>query len=186
MAGLTLIELMVVVAVVVLLIALVAPSFTQILDKQRVQSINSQLVTDLQFARAEAVARNARVRITFRSDATQSCYTMYTYTSNSTRCNCLATPACSLAGQVEIRTVSVLKDTKVSIVPGPGLPIEFAFEPVTGALYKIPTDFYSPPLTQYLLKASIDTARSLQTVVGLTGRPTVCAPSGSKMTVTAC
>ena len=185
-SGFTLVELMVVVAVAGVLIALVGPSFQRMIEVQRVQSINSQLVTDLQSARSEAVSRNARVRITFRNDSTQSCYTLYTYTSNATRCNCLATPACTLAGLTEIRTVSVRRDTGVSVVPGPGLPIEFAFEPVTGALYKIPTDFFSPPLTQYLTLTSIDSQRALRTVVGLSGRPTVCAPAGSTIRATPC
>jgi type IV fimbrial biogenesis protein FimT len=185
--GFTLVELMVVVAIGGVLIALVGPSFRRMIETQRVQSINSQLVTDLQFARTEAVSKNARVRITFRSNATQSCYTMYTYTSNAFQCNCLNTPACNTAfGMTEIRTVSVRKDTGVTLVPGPGMPIEFAYEPVTGALYKIPTDFFSPPLTQYLTRTYIDTERTLHTVVSLTGRPTVCAPTGSKMRTAAC
>jgi len=185
--GFTLIELMVVVGLVVLLISLVGPSVRRMIDVQRVNSTNAQLVTDLQFARAEAAARNANVRLTFRSDATRSCYTLYTYTSNAAgRCDCLASPACTAAGSVEIRTVTIPRDTRVAVLPDSTLPIEFAFEPITGALYKIPTDYSSPPLRQYVINTGIDTERMLRTTVGLAGRVTVCAPAGSKMSAAPC
>lgn len=188
--GFTLVELMVVVALVVVLISLSAPSIRRLIDTQRVNSTNAQLVTDLQFARSEAATRNALVRLTFRSNASTSCYTIYTYNPNISgalsRCNCLLTPACTAVGSTEIRTVSVPSDTGVLIRPGAMMPIEFAFEPVTGALYKIPTDFFTPPLNQYVLDTSIDAERKLRTTIALSGRPTVCAPAGSKMQAPAC
>ncbi len=52
--GLTLIELMIVLSVLATLIVLTAPSFKRMIDVQRLRSINSALVTDLQFARSEA------------------------------------------------------------------------------------------------------------------------------------
>ncbi|MBK9364236.1 MAG: GspH/FimT family pseudopilin [Rubrivivax sp.] len=184
--GFTLIELMVVVGLVVVLIALAAPSARRMIDVQRVNSINAQLVTDLQFARAEAATRNANVRLTFGSDAARSCYTLYTYTSNAGRCDCLAAPVCTAVGSVEIRTVSIPRDTGVAVLPAAALPIEFAFEPVTGALFKIPTDFISPPLRQYVINTGIDLERMLRTTINLGGRATVCAPAGSKMAAAPC
>lgn len=186
----TLIEMMVVVALVALLVSLSAPSIRRLIDTQRVNSTHSQVLTDLQFARSEAAARNALVRVTFRSNASTSCYTIYTYDPNIagalSRCNCLATPACTAVGSNEIKVVSVPSDTGVLIRPGAMMPIEFAFEPVTGALYKIPTDFFTPPLNQYVLETSIDAERKLRATIALSGRPTVCAPAGSKMQAAAC
>ena len=184
--GVTLIELLIVVAIVALLLTLVAPSFKRMIEVQRLRGINAQLVTDLQFARSEAVTRNAYMRVTLGEDATTSCYTIYTYTSNATRCDCTQPTPCTAAGQVEVRTVRIPKSGGVTVKRDVGMPIEFAFEPIAGALYKIPTDFLTRPLTRYDITATIDTERTLRTTVGLGGRPTVCAPTGSKMQVTAC
>jgi len=188
--GLTLIELMVVVALIVVVIALAAPSFKQTVERQRVSSTNAQLVTDMQFARSEAATRNQHVRVTFASNSSMSCYVIYTYNmsvaGSLSRCNCLVDPACTAAGSTEIRVVRIPRDTSVAVLPQSGMPIEFAFEPLTGALYKIPTDFFSPPLAQYAAQTQIDSQRTLRTTMGRSGRPTVCAPVGSKMQAPAC
>ena len=188
--GFTLIELMVVVGLVVVLIALAAPSARRVIDVQRVNSINAQLVTDLQFARSEAASRNAHVRTTFNWDATQTCYSIYTYnvsvSGDLTRCNCLQVPACTAAGSVEIKTVRIPLDLGVHVRPASALDREFAFEPLTGALFTVTTDFPGAPLTLFGMVTFMDLPRSLRTTVSLTGRPTVCAPAGSKMSAPAC
>mgnify|MGYP003435327453 CR=1 FL=1 len=57
--GLTIIELMIVVAVLGVLIALVAPSMRGMISTQRVRGVNAGLVTDLQYARGEAARRRS-------------------------------------------------------------------------------------------------------------------------------
>lgn len=186
--GLTLIELMVVVALIAIVIGLVAPSFKRMIESQRVQSINSQLVTDLQLARSEAVSRGAPVRITFGSDSSKTCYTLYTYNLSSTnlKCNCLLDVPCAAGvGLMEIHTTRVDVAGGVSVVPNGG-PNEFAFDAVAGAVFFLPADRGTPAPAPYPIKTSIDVSRSMVTTVGLTGRPTVCAPTGSKMQVPAC
>lgn len=63
--GFTIIEVMVVVAIAAVLLALAAPSFSGFLARKRIEGSMSELGTDLQYARSEAVARNAAVRVTF-------------------------------------------------------------------------------------------------------------------------
>jgi type IV fimbrial biogenesis protein FimT len=67
--GFTMIELMIVVALIAIVLALAAPSFTNTLAKNRAQGVASELGTDLQYARSEAVQRNAPVRIIVGSGA---------------------------------------------------------------------------------------------------------------------
>ena len=88
--GLTIIELMVVVGVVAVLAALAAPSLRDFMARQRVAAINAELVTDLQFARSEAVSRNRDVYVTFRTDdrAGQPPMTCYTVHTRGTVGNC--------------------------------------------------------------------------------------------------
>ncbi len=161
--GFTLVELMVVVALTVIVITLAAPSFQRMIESQRLQSINSQLVTDLQFARSESATRNAYVRVTFRSNASGTCYSLYTYTNNATQCDCRNAPPCTAAGSTRNQDgAPQIHWTPRFRFPGPieVSRIEFAFEPITGALYKVPTDFISPPLTQYTIRTFIDWSAS--------------------------
>lgn len=62
--GFTLIELLVVVAVLVILLSAVAPSFRSFLDGQQVKSLAFDLTADLLLARSEALKRNTSVQVT--------------------------------------------------------------------------------------------------------------------------
>jgi type IV fimbrial biogenesis protein FimT len=59
--GFTLVELMVVVAVVAILASAALPSFSDLLSRQRVSVEANRLLGDLQYARAEAVTRHHEV-----------------------------------------------------------------------------------------------------------------------------
>lgn len=62
--GFTLIEMMVVVALVVILAALAMPSFTTMIANQRVSSAAQELQTLLQYARAEGVYKRTQSTVT--------------------------------------------------------------------------------------------------------------------------
>jgi type IV fimbrial biogenesis protein FimT len=61
--GFSLIELIVVVAVVAMLAAIAYPAFIRIINANRLNSQADELMTSLQFARSEAIRRNARVSV---------------------------------------------------------------------------------------------------------------------------
>jgi len=61
--GMTLIESLVVVAILAVLAALTAPAFSAFLKKQRVDATSYRLVAHLQTARSVAIARNVRTTI---------------------------------------------------------------------------------------------------------------------------
>jgi type IV fimbrial biogenesis protein FimT len=63
-SGFTMIELMVVVAILAVMASLAAPSFQGLLAGQRVRSAAFSIVSDLTLARSEAVKRSANVTIT--------------------------------------------------------------------------------------------------------------------------
>lgn len=61
--GVTLLELMVVVAIATILMMVAAPSFTALMSAQRASSAANALLNGMNFARNEAIKRNARVVI---------------------------------------------------------------------------------------------------------------------------
>lgn len=63
MAGLTLIELMVVVALLAIIATVAVPSFNNLLQQHRTSSQAMQLFHSVQYARTEAVRQNATIRL---------------------------------------------------------------------------------------------------------------------------
>lgn len=61
--GFTLIELMVTVAIAAILAAIATPYLGDFIGKSRARSVASELESSLQYARAEAIARSADVRV---------------------------------------------------------------------------------------------------------------------------
>ncbi len=181
----TLIELMVAVAVIGTLLALAAPSFTSMILQQRLKSINAQLVTDLQFARSEAANRNLPARIQFSTDASQSCYVIFF--GNATGCNCTKpTATMCKRGSQAARLVSVPMSLSVIVDAGAQSPQEFAFDRSTGALIFTASDESLDPKAPFLIDTYIDGINKLRIVVNLSGRPSVCAPTGSNSRLPAC
>lgn len=190
--GFTLVELMIAIAVVGVLLVLAAPSFYDFIRVQRLKSINAQLVTDLHFARSEAVSRNRDVQLQFRTPADgagMSCYTIYVDTSPdpTLKCDCTQ-PAglrCTQATTQEIRTVQIPLDRGVRLSLPASQARGFAFMNTTGAL-RIGGVVVAARLSDYVVESSLDSSRRLRNAVGRSGRPTTCSPAGSVSGVAAC
>lgn len=164
-AGFTLIELMVVVVLAGVVLALAVPSFREVIARNRLEGVAGEFFTDLQYARSEAVARNANVGLVI--GASQTCYTIYQEASPvAGACDCAATPACS-GGPTEIKTASFV-GTSVSANAGP---LTFLFEPLRGG---------NSGAASAALGTSIgaNTWR-LQAEVTPVGRVKTCSPSGA-------
>lgn len=176
------IELITVLVVVGVLISIVAPSMRGMMQRQRVQGIHDQLVTDLQLARSELAAGggSVRVAVSFGGDATQTCYTIHTDTDpSSANCDCTrgAGAAClPAAGVREIRTAQVLRAQGVSLAASSPGGTRVTFSPPQGVA--TPTG----------LKITVqgDTSGQLRTEVLPMGAPSVCTPDGSIRGVPSC
>lgn len=68
--GFTLIEFLVVIAVLALLASMAAPSFTDQMARRRLQGAGTELATDLQFARAQAVSHRGTTTLTTNTTGT--------------------------------------------------------------------------------------------------------------------
>ena len=192
-AGFTLIETMIVVALLGILLALAAPSMREMIEVRRLRAINAQLVTDLHLARTEAIARRTYGRIDFNLDPAlaMTCYTIYTAVDSFLGCNCSLGPGAACAGNpgaVEIRTVQVPKSSKVLLSIPPQRPLTWAmgFEPAMGSLVNLIVDTDPAALNKFKVDTKIDADRSMRIEVGQSGRPTVCAPAGSRIDLPSC
>ncbi len=172
----TLIELLVVVAVIALVVSLVGPSMRDLLATQRVQAVNAELVTDLQFARSEAVRRNVDVRIRFGSSASMTCYTIHIQGTVGS-CNCALTPGSACTGLEELRTVQVPLNTDVRVRTPTGQTVVVEFDSAAGII---------GGSAEFRAEVIGERRGQLRTTVGLSGRPTVCSPDGSIRQVPQC
>jgi type IV fimbrial biogenesis protein FimT len=64
--GLTMVELMIVVTITAILAGLAAPAFIELINNTRMTSTMSQLTSDLNRARSEAIKRNRRMLVCVR------------------------------------------------------------------------------------------------------------------------
>ena len=202
--GFTLVELLIVVAVVAVVLTLAAPSFREMIEMQRLRGTSAQLTTDIQFARSEAVSRQEVVQITFNAGASgMTCYIIHTCAGaldGPAQCSCeCSAPSASRCsgGRREIRTVQLLAADGVRVAPVPSqqfstAPNRARFDPRTGAL----AAFYvgvgsSGTLDPEILWAETTLTRpanppKLRTMVTLAGRPSVCTPGGRVNGVPTC
>lgn len=193
-SGFTIVELMITVAVAAVLVTLAAPSLYDFILMQRLKSINAQLVTDMQFARSEAVSRfearsddaseSVDVQVIFRpaaNGATMSCYSIYTDNSANprNRCDCTQPPGqrCPAASTREIRTVQILTSQGVRQSLPPNQARGFSYLSTTGAIRVWPIDITAASL-DFSVDTFIDAGRKLHTTIGMSGRPSVCSPDG--------
>jgi prepilin-type N-terminal cleavage/methylation domain-containing protein len=195
-AGLTLIELMVVVAIAAIILALAAPSFSEYIVTQRVRSIHAQLATDLQLARSEAVARSAYVSVRFQEvsgPGELTCYVIFTRpdpTTSTDTCDCTAAPGsrCSTHPTTtsEVRTVTIPRELRVRVLTPSGQTPTLTFEPRYAALRFPASDLATLVAVGFQVDTSADASRSLRAVVVPSGRPRLCTPTGSILSGTAC
>ena len=77
--GFSMIEMMMGIAILAILIKIAAPSFSDFISKSRLTSSVSTLVADLNYARGEAIMRNAPVIVCAKVSNASSCATTPTW-----------------------------------------------------------------------------------------------------------
>jgi type IV fimbrial biogenesis protein FimT len=193
-AGLTLIELMVVVAIAAIILALAAPSFSEYIITQRLRSIHGQLATDLQFARSEAVTRSAFVSVRFQEVATATCYIIFIRpeptNANTDTCDCTAEPGdrCDLypSTTTELRTVTIPGELKVRVLKTSGPTDTVTFDARSGIAFFVGADDLAVDGIFHQVESSADSTRVLRAVVNASGRAELCTPAGSRLGGSAC
>jgi type IV fimbrial biogenesis protein FimT len=190
--GLSLVELMIAVAIMALIAGLAAPSFSEYIVTQRLRGVHAQLVTDLQFARSEAISKSTFVSVRFQHStgaAGASCYVIYTRpqpaSTDNVNCDCLAPAGTACSAQAtasEVRTVTVDNSLRVTIRLDPSLADnKLTFDPRSGGLRVALSDEAILEATGIQIETAASADRSLRAVVKGSGRAQVCTPSTSRL-----
>jgi type IV fimbrial biogenesis protein FimT len=94
--GVSTVEAAIALAIVLVSAGASLPGFLQMAERHRLEGAAAQLETQLQFARASAVARNENVRVTFQTGARSACYVVHTGPARA--CDCTQGPAVCSGG----------------------------------------------------------------------------------------
>jgi type IV fimbrial biogenesis protein FimT len=161
-AGATLTESLVVVAIAAVLLGTAAPGFQDLRQRRQLEGVAMQLETDLQLARAEAVARNESVRVAFAAEtAGGSCYVLHTGPAGACRCDGAGATTCA-PGAKALRAVPL----------APGYPVQLTsnsasilFDAVKGTV---------TPTATMRVTAEVGEIRQ---IVNIMGRVRSCSPA---------
>jgi type IV fimbrial biogenesis protein FimT len=176
--GFTLIEMLAVLLVLVAILALAAPSFQEMINRQRVKSVANELAADMQYARSEALRMNYDVIVAVDGTATRSCYSVFWYKGTG-QCSCRRTPVCFRMPAEELRTTSINNNLGVRVQPAVSTNPAVRFLPGLGQAE-------SADLTAaFGINVTGNRARA-RVLVALTGRVSICSPDGSIKDYPAC
>lgn len=121
--GVTLVELLTVLAIVGVLLAVAAPSLADLLNRRRVEAVASDLSADLAYARSEGGLRARAITLRFAADSQTSCYVVHVQGKIGS-CNCLNPQGTECPGsysnQLPLKVTRVNASHGVTLVPASG------------------------------------------------------------------
>ena len=159
--GITLIEARIVLAITAIVATTAAPGMQDLIDSRRLDGAATQLATDLQFIRTEAIARNQPLRLSFHASPAGSCYVIHSGAAD--QCACTAPGPAQCGGNAaEIKTVSISSADHVALQANVG---SLLFDPLHGTATPTGT-----------LRVTGPRNRAIHHVVNLMGRVRSCSP----------
>lgn len=172
--GFTVIEMMVVLAVLAIIASLSLPSYQVLLDKRRVTSGAVQLAAFLSAAQIESVKRNEQLSVNYDMADDGSWWCVGLISSNAA-CDCTAavdeSNACLIDSQLRVFSQDQVNNPNVmGDMNGDG---QFVFDPVRGLMLEH-TDAFEAKLV------SPENIYALNVQVSASGRVVICRDSTAK------
>ncbi len=161
--GVTLIEALIAIAVLLVLLGAALPHFGKALERRHLEGAAAQLATDIKLTRSLAVAHNTGLRMSFSSGPGGSCYVVHDGAANACSCQ-LPGPAQCTGSAMAQRSVFFAADGPVQLqanVPS------ILFHPMHGTS--------TPAGTLRVLARS---GAAVHQVVNIMGRARACSPNG--------
>jgi type IV fimbrial biogenesis protein FimT len=163
--GLSMVETMIALAIVWILIGVATPSFMEMQRKRQLIGISDELLSDIHFARSQAVAHNEGVRISVHPLASGGTC-MVVHSGSTADCSCGASgPAVCVGGAQEIKTQRFAAAGSVQMSSSSA---SMRFDPVRGTV--------TPAGTLRLINAD---GRAINHVVSAMGRVRTCSPGAT-------
>jgi len=163
--GITLVEAAVTLAILAVLVCGAAPSFSGLIERQRLAGLAAQVATDVQWVRSASVWRNEPLRLSFYSTPWGSCYVVHSGARNQCSCVANTTAGVCMGDAVQLKTVAVPTSTGLSVQANVS---SILFDPLHGT--STPTG---------TLRVASATTGSIHHIVNVLGRVRTCTPSGS-------
>jgi len=166
--GFTVIEIMIVVAVLAILMSLALPSYRSIIEKRQVTSGAEQITAFLSAAQSESVKRNQFVAVNYQWNGGEWCLGMFAGEDNTVTCDCTEANSCSIDGSEKILSGVTLDKTEIlaSATVG-GEDDTIVFDPVRGLLTGAET-------AEFLLISPDQSMYALNIEMQPTGRLHIC------------
>jgi type IV fimbrial biogenesis protein FimT len=95
--GITLLECSVCLCILCILVGSAVPSFTDMMERQRLHGQSATLLGDLQHMRSEAIMRNRDMRMSFHASAAGSCYVVHAGPAAACSCDGAGQAQCNPA-----------------------------------------------------------------------------------------
>lgn len=170
-AGLTLVEMTITLAVILVTLSAAVPSFQQARERRHLDGAAAQLVTDLRHARSMAVSRSADLRFAVQKGVIGSCYMVHTGAAADCRCEADGTAVCRNGAQA----LQVTGFRSTGAVQVSANSASMLFDADRGTVTPTGT-----------LRLQSTGGGSVNHVVSLMGRVRSCSPGGSAPGYSAC
>lgn len=157
--GITLIETMVVLTLLIVLAATAVPAFQEMMANRRLEGKAREYVTHMNWARSLAVNSNQAVNLRISEAENASCYVVFYGPVNDCSCDANGT-ACATAGNAPLLTILISHNEGVRVSSA-----KTRIDPTRGTL--------SPTLTAIF---TADNGRAIHNISNILGRTRSCTP----------
>lgn len=169
--GLGLIEVLTTLAIIAVLSSLAAPAWNDWLLRRRLAGVSTELLTDLQYLRSEAVRRNTDLRLSISQTTGGSCYMLHTGAASDCTCGASGVATCTSPAEA-IKTVFRPASSNVQIQANSA-----------SMLFTARRGTVTPTGT---IEVQASEGTTLRHVINLMGRTRVCVGSGTLPGYPAC